>query len=185
MNTVGAVVQLFERNGHSEYGGEAVSQLEHALQAAQLAEQEQAPAALIAAALLHDFGHLLHDLPVDAPEAGVDDHHETAAANSLDKLFPAAVVEPIRLHVAAKRYLCATDRDYLAQLSQPSLVSLQLQGGPMDSQQAATFAEHPFAEDAVRLRRWDDLAKISGKPTPPLSYYAPILHQVSLESART
>ena len=130
----GAIEQirtLFAERGDSAYGGEAVSQREHALQAAHFARQSGASAALITAALLHDIGHLLHHLPDHAPDEGVDDLHEKLAGRWLARWFGAEVVEPVRMHVDAKRYLCAVEPDYRQQLSPASLVSLALQGGPM------------------------------------------------------
>jgi len=185
MPTVDEVLRLFEARGDSEYGGEQVTQLEHALQAAALAEAEQASPALIAAALLHDVGHLLHDLPDDAPDSGVDDHHETSGQNYLRALFPETVTEPVRLHVPAKRYLCAVDMGYAKGLSQPSVVSLRLQGGPMTTEEVEQFQANPFADDAVRLRRWDDAAKVPGFATPPLSHYAGLLHELARQDSTT
>lgn len=176
------IVELLERRGDSQYGGESVSQLEHALQCAKLAEDENASTELISAALLHDLGHMLHDLPEDAPDHGVDDRHEITAARHLAALFPPAVTEPIRMHVDAKRYLCSVDRDYLNALSSPSIQSLELQGGPFDAEEATSFEANPYAEDAVRLRRWDDLAKVAGLETPPLKHYEPHL-RAAAESA--
>lgn len=183
MSRVEEIIELFAARGDSQYGGEAVTQLEHALQAALLAEQEQAPPELIVAALLHDVGHLLHDLPADAPDAGIDDRHENSAANYLCRHFPQRVVEPVRLHVPAKRYLCAIDAQYMQSLSQPSVVSLALQGGPMSAEEVAEFARHPYADDAVRLRRWDDAAKIPRLPTPPLAHFARYVRQTVLKSS--
>lgn len=183
MSRVEEIVELFATRGDSLYGGESVTQLEHALQAALLAEQERAPPELIAAALLHDVGHLLHDLPVDAPDAGVDDRHENSAATYLREYFPERVVEPIRLHVPAKRYLCAKDAQYMRTLSQPSVVSLALQGGPMSAEEVAEFARHAYSDDAVRLRRWDDAAKIPRLATPPLMHFAQYVQQVALKSS--
>ena len=175
------VITLFQTNGHSEYGSEAVTQLEHALQAALFAEKAAASPALIAAALLHDVGHLLHSLPDDAPERGIDDHHETLAARWLAKRYGPEVVEPVRMHVMAKRYLCATE-GYLEQLSPPSVVSLHLQGGPMTDKEAAEFRSHPHADAAIALRRWDDEAKIVGQATPDLEHFAQYLDQVATRS---
>jgi phosphonate degradation associated HDIG domain protein len=165
------VVELFAAHGHSQYGGEAVSQQEHALQAALFAEREQAGGALIVAALLHDVGHLLHDLPDDAPEQGTDDRHEVLAARWLANRFGADVVEPARLHVAAKRYLCAVDRSYQDALSAPSVLSLKLQGGPMTPEEVREFESQPHFEAAVRLRRWDDAAKVVGLVTPDVRHF--------------
>jgi phosphonate degradation associated HDIG domain protein len=185
MPAINEIIELFEKHGDSRYGGEAVTQLEHALQAATLAEQQNAGPELIAAALLHDVGHLLHNLPADAPDAGIDDHHENSAGHFLKKLFPPQVTEPIRLHVAAKRYLCTVEPSYLNALSQPSIVSLSLQGGRMTDKEAAEFARHPNCDAAVLLRRWDDAAKIPNHPTPPLSHFAGCLRQASLAGAKT
>ena len=169
------VLKLFRLRGGSQYGGEAVTQLEHALQAATFAEREHASSALIAAALLHDVGHLLHDLPDDAPDQGVDDRHETLAAAWLATRFSPAVVAPVAMHVAAKRYLCAVDQPYLAQLSPPSVQSLALQGGPMTPAEIKEFTSRSYFSDAVRLRRWDDAAKIVDMRTPDLEYFASYL----------
>ena len=168
---VSELVRLFGERGGSEYGGEAVTQLEHALQGAMFAEQEGANSALITAVLLHDLGHLLHDLPEDAPDHGIDDHHEVLAARWLTTRFGSDVVEPVRLHVAAKRYLCATDPAYQAALSPPSLLSLKLQGGPMSSEEARKFEASPHFEAAVRLRHYDEKAKIAGLTTPDLGHF--------------
>ena len=171
--------QLFADRGESEYGGEAVTQLEHALQAAQLAEQASATASLVVAALLHDVGHLLHDLPEDAPDDGIDDRHETSGHRFLQKHFRSDVSEPVRLHVAAKRYLCTKDPSYLAQLSEPSIVSLQLQGGSMSREELDEFESSPYWREALELRRWDDLAKVVGLKTPDLDHYLPLITAVA------
>lgn len=170
--TTDEILQLFRERGSSQYGREVVTQAEHALQAAWFAERAHADAALITAALLHDVGHLLHKLPDDAPEQGIDDRHEVLAARWLEQRFGSAVVEPVRLHVTAKRYLCATEPDYFSQLSQPSIVSLQLQGGPMSDKEVQAFRAHPFGAAAVALRRWDDAAKVPNLPTPELEHFA-------------
>jgi phosphonoacetaldehyde hydrolase len=184
MVTVDDLVELFERAGHSQYGAEAVTQLEHALQTASLARADRADAELIAASLLHDVGHLLHELPNDAPQRGIDDHHENSGAYRLRRLFAPGVTEPIRLHVAAKRYLCAVDATYLEKLSAPSIVSLQLQGGPMSADEIAEFEKQPCFREAVRLRRWDDEAKVPGKPTPSLEEFAAYLREAASSRGR-
>ena len=170
------ITRLFETHGAQWYGGEGVDQRQHALQCAHLAEQAGATPALVAAALLHDLGHLLQQ---DAPE-GKDDVHQYAVVPFLRGLFPLAVIEPIRLHVDAKRYLCATDDAYAAQLSEASVASLALQGGAFSSEQAQVFLGQPFAADALALRRWDDLAKSPAAQPPGWAHYLPILESVSL-----
>lgn len=165
------IEKLFRDQGDSQYGFEAVSQLEHALQAAMLAELEQSPPGLIAAALLHDIGHLLHNLPDDATEQGIDDRHEELGQRWLTGHFGRDVTEPVRLHVDAKRFLCAVESDYEAGLSEPSRQSMALQGGVMTADEARHFKALEFGSDAARLRRWDDAAKVVGLATPPLSHF--------------
>ena len=121
-----------------------MSQAEHALQAAELAEREGAPDALVVAALLHDVGHLLDGQDEDLADRGVDGRHEEAGCAWLAAHFGPEVIEPIRLHVAAKRYLCAVDPAYLDGLSPASRLSLSLQGGPMDAEERARFESNPF-----------------------------------------
>jgi predicted HD phosphohydrolase len=145
--------------------------LEHSLQAAFIAETESASPTLIVAALLHDVGHLLNRLPEDADENGVNDEHEVLATAWLSKRFAQGVVEPVGMHVDAKRYLCATDAEYACLLSPSSQQSLELQGGPLTSAEVTDFEHRPFFSDAVRLRRWDDRAKIAAMITPSLDYF--------------
>lgn len=179
MTILAEIDRLFATRGDSEYGGEAVSQLEHALQAAAAAVADGADEPLVAAALLHDVGHLLHDLPVDAPEAGIDDHHENSAARFLETHFGPEVCEPVRLHVAAKRYLTAVEPDYLAKLSGPSVTSLMLQGGPMNAAEQEVFRANPHWQAALRLRRYDEAAKVAGAATPTLAHFLPLLARVA------
>lgn len=175
------VLRLFETRGDSEYGGEAVTQREHALQAAMFAERSGASPSLIVAALLHDVGHLLHRLPDDAPEQGIDDRHETLGANWLKHRFGPAVVAPVLLHVAAKRYLCAHESAYYEELSPPSRLSLELQGGPMSAAESDEFSRHPQFEEAVALRRFDDAAKVPKLATPTLEHFANYIDRVIAE----
>ena len=170
-DVVDQIERLFAERGSSQYGGEDVTQLEHALQAAALAEASDADAATILAALLHDIGHLLHDLPDDAPDAGVDDVHEQLGFDWLRDHFGPEVTEPIRMHVDAKRYLCAVEPDYQRSLSPPSVQSLLLQGGPYTPIQVREFEQHPFFSRAVEVRRWDDLAKVPELATPDLAHF--------------
>ncbi len=167
--------------GSSNYGGEAVTQAEHALQTAMLAQRSGAGEELVTAALLHDVGHLLHDLPDHAPDDGIDDRHEAAAVPWLSAHFGPGVVEPVRLHVEAKRYLVATDAGYRDRLSGPSLASLELQGGAMDAGEVAAFEASPHAEAAVALRRWDDEAKVPGLATPTLDDFEPAVRSSLVE----
>jgi [1-hydroxy-2-(trimethylamino)ethyl]phosphonate dioxygenase len=169
------IITLFEKNGDSEYGGEAVTQGEHALQAAHLAIEEGCNSNIIVASLLHDIGHMLHALPDDAPNQGIDDLHEELGFRFVDKYFKHAVAEPVRLHVAAKRYLCAKEPDYLGRLSEPSIISLHLQGGPMTEAECRLFEQNPFYRDAVQVRRFDDLAKVPNMEVRPLRSYEEII----------
>ena len=162
---------LYARHGHAQYSGEPVTQLEHALQTAHLAEQSDASDALVTACLLHDLGHLLNDQGETPTLHGIDDTHQHFALPFLRSLFPTAVLDAIRLHVDAKRYLCAGNASYHARLSDDSKRSLALQGGVLDARQAAAFLQQPGAHDAVRLRQWDDLAKQPDWQTPTLAHF--------------
>lgn len=166
---------LFREKGNGAYFGEAVTETEHALQCAHLAEQSGAAPELIAAALLHDVGHLLHGLPEDIGERGVDGRHEEAGAAWLARHFRPAVVDPIRLHVAAKRYLCAVEPAYHTALSEASRRSLRLQGGPMSQEEVGRFEQEPHARSALAVRRWDDAAKTPGLVVPGLGHYRHVL----------
>jgi [1-hydroxy-2-(trimethylamino)ethyl]phosphonate dioxygenase len=171
MTPIEQIFERFERHGGKDYGGERVRQLEHALQCAALAEAEGATPALITASLLHDIGHLIHDLGHAPAARGIDDRHEVLGQEWLKRWFGADVTEPVRLHVPAKRYLTATDPGYFATLSSGSVRSLELQGGPFSAGDAADFIGQPHAADAVRLRRWDEGAKVPGKVTPDLVHF--------------
>ena len=179
MDCVDEILQLFEKRGSRDYLGERVSQLEHALQTANLAAESGAAEALIAAALLHDIGHLLC-AEENPAERGIDGLHEQVGSRWLAKHFGPEVTEPVRLHVAAKRYLCATDSAYFASLSQASLLSLQLQGGPLTAQEQRELEADPRHLDAIQLRRWDEAAKVPGLPVPDVTRYAEVLRRVAL-----
>jgi phosphonate degradation associated HDIG domain protein len=180
MTVIDEICTLFSTKGHAAYVGEPVSQLEHALQAAFHAEQSSASDALVVAALLHDVGHLVHKLPEDAADHGIDTRHEKLGQAWLARHCGPEVTEPVRLHVAAKRYLCATDANYLSQLSPASVQSLQLQGGPFGLAEVREFEANRWYQDAVALRRWDDLAKVPNMQVPALDHYrarlAAVLH---------
>ncbi len=153
------------------YGLSDVNQRQHALQAAWLAEQSGGDDALVVASLLHDIGHMVHDLGENPAEDGVDDRHEELGYAFLSRWFGPEVTEPVRLHVAAKRYLCATEADYFRRLSRDSVLSLSLQGGPMSEAEVAAFKALPGAAAAVRLRRFDEQAKVKGLETPPVEHF--------------
>lgn len=180
--SVDEIVHLLSTRGQAQYGREAASQLEHALQCAQLAEENNEPPELIVAALLHDLGHLVVEPDDDAVQANQqrDDLHQFIALPFVRGVFPDSVLEPIRLHVDAKRYLCATDASYWEALSPASKRSLELQGGVYSAADATEFISQPFAEQAVRLRRYDDWAKVPQRDTPELAHYRSILNSVAL-----
>jgi [1-hydroxy-2-(trimethylamino)ethyl]phosphonate dioxygenase len=171
MDIADEVMALFEVGGGAAYFGEPVSQLEHALQCASLAEQAGAENSLVVAALLHDVGHLLHGKGEDIAERGTDAQHEEMGYAWLAKRFGLAVAEPVRLHVAAKRYLCATDTEYSGRLSPASQLSLSLQGGPFTREECGEFESSPYFSAAIRLRRWDDEAKIPALEVSQLEHY--------------
>jgi phosphonate degradation associated HDIG domain protein len=169
--TLDDIEHLFATKGGEQYAGEPVTQLEHALQSATLAEAEDATDEMVTAALLHDLGHMLHDLGETPTLRNIDDVHQYRALPFLRGTFGANVLDPIRLHVDAKRYLCAMRDGYFAALSDDSKRSLGLQGGIFNEGQAEAFISQPGAPDAVRLRLWDDAAKTAGAATPPLSHF--------------
>jgi phosphonate degradation associated HDIG domain protein len=162
---------IIEGKGHRLYGLSAINQRAHALQTAWLAEQSGGDAAFITACLLHDVGHMVHDLGEDPARAGIDDRHEELGQAWLTRWFGPDVTEPVRLHVAAKRYLCATEADYFAKLSADSVRSLALQGGPMSEAELADYRSNPFAEQATMLRRFDESAKVKDLETPSLAHF--------------
>ncbi|GAA1959953.1 phosphonate degradation HD-domain oxygenase [Catenulispora subtropica] len=178
MKPVDTIARLFAEQGARDYLGEPVTQAAHMLQAAALAEAEGAPDPLIAAALLHDVGHFTG--PVSGKElmTGTDNRHSHAGADWLGTWFPQSVTEPVRLHVAAKRYLCAVEPDYFGKLSEASIYTLKLQGGPMTTQEAEQFATGPYAAQAVALRRWDEAAKVPDADVPGFDHYRPLLDKL-------
>jgi phosphonate degradation associated HDIG domain protein len=169
------VFEIFAAKGGNAYFGEPVSQLEHALQTAWWAERDSAPPSLVVAALLHDIGHLLHEMGEHIADCGFDARHEDLGQAWLDRYFGLEVSAPVGLHVAAKRFLCATDPEYLRCLSPASRQSLALQGGTATETEVRQFEGRPFALEAVRLRRWDDLAKVAGLAVPGLDHYRAVI----------
>jgi phosphonate degradation associated HDIG domain protein len=182
--TLQDISQLLNSRATTWYGQEAVSQLEHALQCAHLAENANERPETIVAALLHDLGHILikenpDALTQEAVPPLKDDLHQYVALPFLRGVFTDAVLEPIKLHVEAKRYLCAVDPRYWDSLSPASKHSLELQGGIFDESQVKAFEDLPYASQATRLRRYDDLAKVAGLPTPPLSHYEELMRKIA------
>ena len=182
MKGVSEIVALLNAQGAKRYGGEAVSQLSHALQCAALAESEAASEHLVAVALLHDIGHLLaeENRENEARKAGTDLLHEVIGEKYLSRLFDERVCRPVGLHVKAKQHLCAAEATYFDTLSAASKSSLMRQGGPLSASAMRDFLGDPFAQAALSLRRWDDGAKVPGRPTPGLEYYEKVLRSVAL-----
>lgn len=182
MSVFEEVLALFSRGGAEAYIGEPVSVKEHALQSAFFAQQARATPALVVAALLHDVGHIVEDVPDNIDEWTEDARHEEVGSRWLAQRFGPAVAEPVRLHVAAKRYLCATNAAYFAKLSSASVHTLQLQGGPMSPSEVALFEKETHFKDALRVRVWDDRGKVAGLATPSLEDYRSLVE--SLQETR-
>lgn len=179
------IIDLFNRMGDHSYLGEAISQAEHGLQCAVVADQFNSPDSLVAAALLHDIGHFLHNLDEDCMDQGIDSRHEDVGADFLARFFPPEVVEPVRMHVDAKRYLCAIEPDYFNMLSPASVESLRLQGGPMSPEEVRAFARSPFLDAALQLRRFEEAGKNVGVITPPIEHYRTLLEKLRTNKTGT
>jgi phosphonate degradation associated HDIG domain protein len=175
MDPIAEIVALVEAHGANQYGNEAVTQREHALQCATLAQESGVRASLVAGALLHDLGHLLDKHAELGRTNPIDRQHELIGAGWVARWFSHEVAEIVRLHVPAKRWLCQAEPGYFATLSPASVRSLGLQGGKFTDAEAAAFHGRPGAVEAIAVRRWDDLAKVAGKPTPPLAHFIPTL----------
>lgn len=171
------ITRLLTERGAQQYGMEAVSQLEHALQCAHLAERAGESDELVLACLLHDLGHLLaaEKAGTTEPDLKTDDLHQYTVLPFLRHVLPDAILEPIRMHVDAKRYLCQVESGYFESLSPASVASLVKQGGIFDASQCEEFIAQEHAYEAVRLRRYDDFAKVAGKQVPGLEHYLPRL----------
>ena len=175
MTIIDQILDTFRRNGDALYdGGEVVTQSQHALQAAHFAEREGRSDTLIAASLLHDYGHVM-DESEDSADRESDGRHELVGSRFLEQHFAPAVTEPGKLHVAAKRYLCATEDTYFGKLSPVSVKSLELQGGPFTESQAKAFEKNRHCEDAVQVRRYDERAKDPDLVTPDFEHFRPYL----------
>jgi phosphonate degradation associated HDIG domain protein len=177
------ITDIFERRGADAYLGEPVTLSEHMLQGAWLAEQEGASDELVVAALLHDIGHFTSAFGTYTPDDHDDRHHDEAGAAVLEPFVPPLVTACVRLHVAAKRFLCATDSSYFSRLSPASVHTLSLQGGPMQDEEIAHFRAEPFHKDAVRVRRWDEAAKVPGMKTRSFRDYVPLLESLVRQHA--
>ena len=175
---VGFLGDIFRRRGGEEYLGEPVTMAEHMLQGAYLAERQGESEIIIVSALLHDIGHFTSEFGTFSMDDTHDRHHEEAGAAVLERFFPRLVVDCVREHVAAKRYICATDPAYFNELSAASIHSLRLQGGPMSAEEVAAFEKNPNVAEIVRVRRLDDAGKIAGLVTPGFDHYAPLIQRI-------
>ena len=175
---VAFLADIFERRGGEEYLGEPVTMAEHMLQGATMAEAAGHPARIVVAALLHDIGHFTSEFGMFTMDDTSDRFHEDAGAAILDGFFPPLVTDCVRHHVAAKRYLCATDPEYFAKLSEASVHSLSLQGGPMDAEEVAIFAQNPHLEEILLVRHLDDAGKEPDMVTPGFAHFAPMVQAV-------
>lgn len=178
MSPVDRIAQLFAEEGAGDYLGEEVTMSEHMRQAGGLARADGAPDALVAAALLHDVGHICGDISGLDLMTGTDNRHGNSGAAWAGQWFGPEVCEPIRLHVDAKRYLCAVDPGYRAVLSPASVYTLKVQGGPMSAEEVEAFRAEPHADDAVAVRRWDDCAKDPSAPMPPFEEFRELLQRL-------
>lgn len=177
-NIVEFIGSIFARRGGEEYLGEPVTMGEHMLQSAAIAEQNGQSEDIIVGALLHDIGHFTSEFGTFSMDDTEDRHHEDAGAAVLEKFFPQIVTDCCRYHVAAKRYLCATRPEYFARLSEASIHSLGLQGGPMTSDEVAEFQKNPNLDAIVAVRYLDDAGKREGMQTPDFWHFAPMLQRL-------
>ena len=178
LSSVDEAFRLLAEGGGAAYFGEPVTVLEHSLQAAWFVSREGGDPELVAAALLHDLGHLMHTEGEDVAVHGVDTRHEELAVEALSSHLPARVLDPIRMHVAAKRYLCFAEPAYLAHLSPASVQSLHLQGGPMKFEEAESFRAQPHGREALLVRRADDEAKVPDLAVAPLESYRALIDRL-------
>lgn len=174
---------IFYRRGFDSYLGEPVTMSEHMLQCAAQAERSKESDAVVTASFLHDIGHYVQEFPEEYIRLEIDNRHECAGADLLEPFFPLEVTEPVRWHVQAKRYLCAKEDGYFKGLSDASVQSLAWQGGPLDPDEIRAFEDNPHIEAILRVRRYDDAAKVPGVVTPPIPHYLDIARRVMNESS--
>ena len=177
-NIVNHIEDIFNRRGAESYLGEDVTMAQHMLQAAQCAEESGADGSLIVAALLHDIGHYKNEIPETALAKGINNYHEEAGANFLEDYFPVSVIEPIRQHVSAKRYLCAVKSNYFQSLSVASVHTLNLQGGPMNENEIKEFEKNAYLDECVKLRYCDEGAKDPERIHPQFSYFRALVESL-------
>ena len=176
MSIIDEIFENMRRNAHMEYG-ERVTIVAHSLQTAVFAERDGADDLMIASAFLHDYGHFIHDLGEDIADKGIDAIHEELGAEALRDYFVPEVIEPMRLHVAAKRYLVATDVEYVKTVSPASMLSLQVQGGPFNEAEVREFEANPYYKRAIQLRLYDEAGKVPDMDVPAFEYYRPFLEK--------
>jgi phosphonate degradation associated HDIG domain protein len=181
MSSFVEVKEIFESAKAEEYLGENITLVEHMIQCAELAQADKAQPWLIVAALLHDIGHLLVPNPAHAQDSGIDLHHDEVGAEWISQRFPNNIVQVVRLHVDAKKYLVATDSDYLEHLSEASKITLEIQGGVFSESEATEFIQQQYAHEAVQLRKWDDAGKIRGAVATRIEDYADLIREVALD----
>ena len=177
-NIVAFLEDIFERRGGEEYLGEPVTMAEHMLQGATIAEQNGEPEIIVVSALLHDIGHFTSEFGMFSMEDTKDRLHEDAGAKVLQNFFPQLVIDCVRYHVAAKRYLCATRPSYFYRLSEASVHSLNLQGGPMSDDEAKEFEKNPYLKDILKVRYLDEAGKSEDMSIPSFSYFAPMVQRI-------
>ena len=177
-NIVTFLGDIFERRGGEEYLGEPVTMAEHMLQGAYFAEKAGETEIIVASALLHDIGHFTSEFGTFSMDDTADKFHEDAGAEVLEPFFPTLVTDCVRYHVAAKRYLCAAKPEYFKRLSEASIHSLNLQGGPMNADEVAEFEKNPNLKEIIKVRYYDEAGKRADLETQPFSYYAPMVQHI-------
>lgn len=177
-NIVEFIGGIFDRRGDEEYLGEPVTMAEHMLQGATIAEQNGQPEEIIVGALLHDIGHFTSEFGMFSMNDTEDRFHEEAGAEVLERFFPSVITDCVRYHVAAKRYLCATRPDYFNRLSEASVHSLNLQGGPMNAEEVAEFEKNPNLKQIIAVRYLDEAGKRADMETPDYWHFAPMVQRM-------